>query len=272
MIFIMSGTIRYTIRPYDTLWMLAQVFNTTVDSMMELNPGIDPRNLQVGQVIAIMPGYQYYAPFNGTTAGPMDDFNDDMDMGMDMDMDMDMETDGMMSDLVNYFRMLWEQHITWTRLAVMGILYELQDRELILQRLLRNPVDFGNAFRVFYGDAVAQSIEELLTNHLTIAAELVQAAKAGNTEAAADAEQRWYENANRIAEYLGSINPNWSTEDWNAMMNEHLELLQTNIMDMLEGDFEESIRGYDDIEAQALEMADIMAEGIAKQFPAVAQF
>ena len=38
MVVIMNGTIRYTIRPYDTLYMLAQVFNTTVESLMELNP------------------------------------------------------------------------------------------------------------------------------------------------------------------------------------------------------------------------------------------
>ena len=256
----MSGTIRYTIRPYDTIWMLAQVFNTTVDSVMELNPGIEPRNLQVGQVITIMPGYQYYAPFNGSTGRPMDDFDDDMDM--------DMDTDGMMCDLMNYFRMLWEQHVTWTRMAVMAIIHELPERELILQRLLRNPMDFGNALRTFYGDEVARNFEELFTGHLTIAAELVQAAKEGNMEAASGAEQRWYENAGQIAEFLGSINPNWSTEDWSAMMNEHLELLQTNIMNMLEENYEESINGYDDVEAQALEMADMMAEGISRQFPA----
>lgn len=274
MIFNMSGTIRYTIRPYDTLWMLAQVFNTTVDSMMELNPGIDPRNLQVGQVITIMPGYQYYAPFNGN--GPLDDINDDMNMNMgtgaDMDMDMDMDMDGMMCDLVSYLRMLWEQHITWTRLAIIAIINELQQRDLILQRLLRNPTDFANAFRIFYGDEAAQGIEDLLTAHLTIAAELVNASKAGDTQTAADAEQRWYENANRIAEYLGSINPNWSTEDWNAMLTEHLDLLQADVMNMLRGEYEESIRLYDDIEAQALEMADMMAEGISKQFPATDMF
>ena len=67
----MDGTIRYTVRPYDTIWMLAQVFNTTVDSIMELNPGMNPRNLQIGQVITIRPGYQYYpsnidAGYDGT--------------------------------------------------------------------------------------------------------------------------------------------------------------------------------------------------------------
>ena len=311
----MSGTIRYTIRPYDTLWMLAQVFNTTVDSIMQLNPGIDPRNLQVGQVITIMPGYQYYPPYMGevplpgeasempspeetgelmmpgTTGGTMPGTTGGMMPGTtggtmpgttggtmpgvtggvdyeDYDMDDDMmELDILQCELVNYFRMLWEQHITWTRMAIVAIINNLPDKDLILQRLLRNPVDFANALRTFYGDKAAQTFEELLTEHLTIAAELVQAAKAGNTNAAAEAEQRWFENASQIAEFLGTLNPYWSVEDWNAMMNEHLELLKDNVTDLLARNYQESINGYDDIEAQALEMADMMAEGIARQFP-----
>ena len=65
----MNGTIQYTIRPYDTIWMLAQVFNTTVDSIMDLNPGIDPRNLMIGQVITIRPGSQNYPSYPNITPG-----------------------------------------------------------------------------------------------------------------------------------------------------------------------------------------------------------
>lgn len=250
----MNGTIRYTIRPYDTIWMLAQVFNTTVDSIMELNPGIDPRNLMIGQVITIRPGYQYYAPFTNGTGGI-----DDEDMMEDMM--------AVNDDLDNYIRMLWEQHITWTRIAIMALIHELPETEQILQRLLRNPVDFANVLATFYGEEAAQTFRDLFTAHIQIAAELVQAAKAGNNEAASDADRRWRENAEQIAEFLGSINPYWSVDDWSAMLFEHLDLLSENVANMLAGNYEQSINDYDDIEMQALEMADMMAEGITMQFP-----
>ena len=35
------------------LYLLAQRYNTTVEAIMRLNPGIDPKNLQIGQVICI---------------------------------------------------------------------------------------------------------------------------------------------------------------------------------------------------------------------------
>jgi hypothetical protein len=51
------------------------------------------------------------------------------------------------------------------------------------------------------------------------------------------------------------------------MLYEHLDLLGANVADMIAGNYQESIDGYDEMEQQALEMADIMAEGIAMQFP-----
>jgi len=107
---------------------------------------------------------------------------------------------------------------------------------------------------------------DLLTSHLVIASELVKAAKAGDNKAASDAEKQWYANADEIAAFLGSINPYWSQEDWKMMMYAHLALVKAEVVNMLTKDFESGIQVYDEIERQALEMADVMAEGIIKQF------
>ncbi|MGD9154186.1 MAG: LysM domain-containing protein [Bacillota bacterium] len=45
--------IEYTIQPGDTLWELAYEYETTVEAIMAVNPGIDPDNLLVGQTIAL---------------------------------------------------------------------------------------------------------------------------------------------------------------------------------------------------------------------------
>ena len=56
----------YTIQPGDTYFLLAQRFGTTVAALEQANPGVNPNNLQVGQVICIpqgggtaCPGFQY---------------------------------------------------------------------------------------------------------------------------------------------------------------------------------------------------------------------
>ncbi|NLY29612.1 MAG: LysM peptidoglycan-binding domain-containing protein, partial [Firmicutes bacterium] len=43
----------YTIRAGDTFFRLAQRFGTTVAASQAANPGVDPNNLQIGQVICI---------------------------------------------------------------------------------------------------------------------------------------------------------------------------------------------------------------------------
>ena len=50
------GTFAYTIKSGDTLYKLAMEYNTTVEAIMRVNPGINPDNLQIGQVICIPEG------------------------------------------------------------------------------------------------------------------------------------------------------------------------------------------------------------------------
>lgn len=50
------------------------------------------------------------------------------------------------------------------------------------------------------------------------------------------------------------------------MLFRHLELTEQEAVLVLNGQYQESIRIYDRIQAQALGMADFMACGIIKQF------
>ena len=61
--------------------------------------------------------------------------------------------------------------------------------------------------RPFYGFKIPNEFERLLTTHLVLAAELVKASIAGNTQQAALIEQNWYQNGIQIAQFLSSINP-----------------------------------------------------------------
>jgi hypothetical protein len=164
-------------------------------------------------------------------------------------------------------RMLWEQHVVWTVFAIKSIIESSPYADLVVKRLLRNPKDFEAVLRPIYGSEKAAKFSDLLTKHLVIASELVQAAKAGNTAAANDAEKRWYANADEIAAFLAGINPYWSMEEWRQMLYEHLRLTKTEAVLWLNKDYEKAINIFDEIEKQALGMADYMTEGIIRQFP-----
>lgn len=48
-----AGSVPYTIRPGDTLSRIAQEYGSTVQEIMNANPGIDPYSLRVGQQICV---------------------------------------------------------------------------------------------------------------------------------------------------------------------------------------------------------------------------
>jgi hypothetical protein len=165
-------------------------------------------------------------------------------------------------------RKLWEDHITWTRLVIIGVFEDLPDLNESVQRLLQNQVDIGNAIKPFYGEEAGNQLTELLTDHILIAAEILQAAKIGDTAALNDAIERWYANADDIAEFLNAANPqHWPLKEMRAMMREHLDLTLQEAVAYLEGDYAASVAFYDQVHLQALEMADMLSEGIIRQFP-----
>lgn len=169
--------------------------------------------------------------------------------------------------LSNTLRMLWEHHVEWTRMTILSIIFGLPDENAVVKRLLRNPKDFESALKPLYGDKIAAKLSELFTNHLVIAAQLVKSAKAGDMKAVSDIRKKWYENADEIAVFLSNINPYWFLADWKAMLYKHLALTESEAVNILKGNYEKGIDIYDEIEKQALGMADVMTEGIVKQFP-----
>jgi hypothetical protein len=48
-------------------------------------------------------------------------------------------------------RKLWEDHVTWTRLAIVSFAHDLPDLSATETRLLRNQTDIGDAVKPYYG-------------------------------------------------------------------------------------------------------------------------
>jgi hypothetical protein len=170
-------------------------------------------------------------------------------------------------DLLLKMRMLWEEHIIWTRMFIMSVADNTTDKAVVTDRLLKNYDDMADAMKPYYGNDTGTKFGDLIEKHLLIAAALVQAAKAGNSTAAADAENKWYENADEIAAFENSINPNWNKTALMAMWHDHLSLTKAEAVARLTKNYTADVEAFDQIEAQANMMADSMTEGIVKQFP-----
>ena len=168
--------------------------------------------------------------------------------------------------LNNRLRKLWPQHVYRTRFFIISTASELADLPFVTKWLLRNPGDFAAALEPFYGKARADWLRQLLTDHLMIAGELVNAAKNHETAKVELARKRWYGNADEIAEFLAKINPYWSREKWTKLLYDHLRMTEREAVLRLSGKYPEDIAEFGSIENEALEMADYMLEGMIRQF------
>jgi hypothetical protein len=168
-------------------------------------------------------------------------------------------------------RKLWEDHVTWTRLFIVSAATlpdNLPDTGPTADRLLANQDDIGDALRPFYGDEVGDAVTALLREHILVAADIIAAAKAEDDAAVTAAVDKWYVNANQIADALNGINPkHWPQDEMRAMMKAHLDRTLDEALARLDGRYADDIDAYEQIHADILEMADMLSDGIIAQFP-----
>ena len=237
------GMFAYTIQPFDNYWELARRFNTTAQDIMAMNPGVDPNNLLVGQVIRI--------PMVTSSGGPSAGGNYVSDKE---------------AEFRSIMRLLWQQHISWARMVIVSLAYDLPDQDAVIAQLLQNPVAMGNMLRPLYGDYIADQYTGLVKEHLELAAELVTTAKAGDQAGVMAIEKAWYANADQITEFLSSINPYIPKEEFRNMFYSHLELTKKEATAILNKDFKEDTATFDMLAMEAMNMADMISDAIIKQY------
>ena len=162
---------------------------------------------------------------------------------------------------------LWEDHIVWTRNVILNIMDDLPGTDQAVNRLLQNQDDIGNAVKPFYGEAGGKELTRLLREHITTAADLLKAAKAGNNSAFDAANKKWFANADEISGFLSKANPNWKLDDMKKMMNDHLTLTTNEAVARLKKDYVADVKAYDKVHDEILMMTDMLTDGIIKQFP-----
>ncbi|GIP23166.1 glycosyltransferase [Paenibacillus sp. J22TS3] len=162
---------------------------------------------------------------------------------------------------------VWIDHTIWTRSYIVSAVSNRPDQKDVLDRLLRNQQDIGNVIKPYYGEAAGNKLADLLREHILIAAKIVEAAKSGNQENVKKLEADWHRNADDIAKFLSAANPNWQFKELQDMLYTHLQLITEIVLECLKGNWKADIAATDKNEVHMIHLADILTEGIVKQFP-----
>jgi len=171
------------------------------------------------------------------------------------------------TEFKNNMSKLSEDHIMWTRNNVLCLVDDMPGKDESIKRLMKNQVEIGLIMKQFYGDKVGNDLAYLLKDHVSIFAELVTASDKGSREMINDATIRWYKNGDEIAELFCNINPYWKLEAMQVMIKNHLKLMNDLAVQRIVRNWAEEIVAYDKLHTDILKIADMLSEGIIKQFP-----
>ena len=164
-------------------------------------------------------------------------------------------------------RTLWTDHVVWTRAYIIAAVGDQPDAQSAANRLMKNQEDIGNAVGKIYGAAAGQQLTTLLKEHISVAVDLIKAAKAGDKAAQQSVDAKWQQNGVAIADFLSKANPHWPRATLVDLMKGHLSTTTAEVVARLNKKWDEDVRAFDEVYHHILMMSDALADGIVKQFP-----
>lgn len=147
----------------------------------------------------------------------------------------------------------------------MALLANGEDLAASVDRLTKNQDDIGNLLRPFYPSDKVDAIVMLLKDHINQAAAIVTAAKTGQDTALL--VQQWRANCDAILQALIELNPEWAQTNLASLWNQHLNLTLDEVDFRQSKNWTSDMLNFDRILGNIEEIADILADGIIKQFP-----
>lgn len=161
---------------------------------------------------------------------------------------------------------LWSAHMQYTYSTVDAFFNNSDALGSNLTRLLKNQEDIGNGIKPFYGEAAGNLLIDSLKAHINGAVPILTAVKDGADPTTAI--NAWYNNAKNIGLLLQSVNPHWEAGEMEHMMKMHIDQTIAYALALHSKDYTDAIKKYDEaFEHMAGMMADMLSDGIAKQFP-----
>jgi hypothetical protein len=100
-----------------------------------------------------------------------------------------------------------------------------------------------------------------------IAGDLIAAAMTEDQQKFEETDKEWSRNAEDIAAFLSGANSYWPQKDVVDLLNLHLTLTKDEAVARMQADWEKDVTAFDQIFTEILTLADILSEGIIRQFP-----
>lgn len=165
-------------------------------------------------------------------------------------------------NLIFNARFYYRRLTTWIRAYLMSRYFGIGTMEAQFERLYLETLDIGEILQIIFGRQDAERYSQLLSQYAIIVNELITAQLAGDLEAVNQNVGRLYQNVDVRADFLQSINPYWSAEEYRNLFNAFIEHMIETANAIAAGDTAREIELYDLLNEHTDRMGDTFAEGL----------
>lgn len=176
------------------------------------------------------------------------------------------------AELKSVLRDLYVNHVFWVRdLAVSTRLGEKAAASEADEYGVKNAQAIGRSIAPFYGTAAGEKFAALFVGHYSAVKAYMNAAFAnnfrGNAALKKAALDKLAKNANDIAVFVSSANPNLPKATVNGFLTTHVKQHVMSIDATAKKDWSGEADMWDPMVKVIYTLSDALADGIAKQFP-----
>jgi hypothetical protein len=164
-------------------------------------------------------------------------------------------------------RDLWVSHIFWVRNVVLSTKYGDKEAAKIAEdQVVQNAKEIANSIAPYYGKEASDKLFTLLAGHYGAIKDYMNAAFTGNKDGMKAASDKINKNAEEIATFLSSANPNWPKQTLLGALIAHGGHHMAQIDAIQKKDFTSEAKVWDGMKNHIYKIADVLAQGIVKQF------
>ncbi|HKT43041.1 MAG TPA: hypothetical protein VJQ86_11910 [Rhodanobacteraceae bacterium] len=166
-------------------------------------------------------------------------------------------------------RSLWHGHLVATRDYALAVhAGDKAGEKKAADAVVANAKQISDAVAGFYGKDAGAGLLKLLAGHWGGVKALTDATKAGSKAGEQKAMDDLASNATAIAKFLAGANPNWTEGTLQGALMMHVNDHKTQIDEMMSNAPEaEQAKSWAGMQQHMDMIADVLASGIAKQFP-----
>ncbi len=166
------------------------------------------------------------------------------------------------------FRNLWTDHIFWVRNVVLETEYKDKAAAKVAEdRVVEDAKSIAGAITPYYGKKASDNLFALLADHYGYIKEYMNATFAGDKKAMETASGNLKKNADEIATFLSSANPNWPKSTLESALLAHGGHHMTEISEIAKKDFSGDAKTWEAMKDHVYVIAGVLSDGIVKQFP-----